>query len=124
MAGQALTAKRLAGHVLFGVVVVAFLLAISPGIGSQPIGIAEAWRHWAVEDSPIHYIAFRLRMPTTLKALLAGVTLSLAGAVYQTLFRNVLATPYTLGIASGGSLGALIAVKLGVDVMWLIKCGN
>ena len=41
------------------------------------------------------------------------MTLALCGATFQVLFRNPLATPYTLGIASGGSLGALVAIRLG-----------
>ena len=61
-------------------------------------------------------IGFRLRWPRTLLALQVGITLALCGATFQTLFRNPLATPYTLGIASGGSLGALIAIKLGWEV--------
>lgn len=58
-------------------------------------------------------IGFGQRFPRTLLALQVGVTLALCGATFQVLFRNPLATPYTLGIASGGSLGALIAIRLG-----------
>ncbi len=58
-------------------------------------------------------IGFDLRFPRTLLALEVGATLALCGAVFQILFRNPLATPYTLGLASGGSLGALVAIRLG-----------
>jgi iron complex transport system permease protein len=58
-------------------------------------------------------IGFGQRFPRTLLALQVGVTLALCGATFQVLFRNPLATPYTLGIASGGSLGALIAIRVG-----------
>ncbi len=61
----------------------------------------------------VQHIAFHQRFPRTLLALQVGVTLALCGAVFQILFRNPLATPYTLGISSGGSLGALIAIRLG-----------
>ena len=44
--------------------------------------------------------------------------MALCGATFQILFRNPLATPYTLGIASGGSLGALIAIRLGWGLLW------
>lgn len=95
--------------------VVAVLL--SPGIGSQSgrVGPVDAWRAWSQGDhgSIEYWIAFHIRLPRTLLALEAGVTLALCGAVFQILFRNPLATPYTLGIASGGSLGALVAMKLG-----------
>lgn len=59
------------------------------------------------------YFGFEQRLPRTLLALQVGMTLGLCGATFQVLFRNPLATPYTLGIASGGSLGALLAIRLG-----------
>lgn len=65
------------------------------------------------------YIGFEQRFPRTLLALQVGITLALCGATFQTLFRNPLATPYTLGIASGGSLGALIAIKFGWELSLL-----
>lgn len=96
------------------------VLLISPGVGTQTssLGVVDAWRAFLdPQRDPSHYtIAFTLRMPQTLLALQAGVTLGLCGAVFQTLFRNPLATPYTLGISSGGSLGALIAIKFGFEI--------
>ncbi len=94
--------------------VLAVMILISPGIGTQDVGIIDAWRSlFDSEPNSIHYsIAWQLRFPRTLKALLAGSVLALCGAVFQTLFRNPLATPYTVGIASGASLGALICYKL------------
>ena len=59
------------------------------------------------------HIGFGQRFARSLLALQVGFTLALCGATFQVLFRNPLATPYTLGIASGGSLGALIAIRLG-----------
>ncbi len=58
-------------------------------------------------------IGFDQRLARSLNALQVGITLAICGATFQILFRNILATPYTLGIASGGSLGALLALKLG-----------
>lgn len=98
------------GLLLAGVVVV------SPGIGTHAgAGPVDVWRAYMAGDAqaPAYYIGFEYRLPRTLLAVAAGATLALCGAVFQTLFRNSLATPYTLGIASGGSLGALTAIKLG-----------
>lgn len=64
-------------------------------------------------------IGFRHRFPRTLLALQVGITLALCGATFQVLFRNPLATPYTLGVSSGGSLGALIAIKFGWEAQVL-----
>ena len=68
-------------------------------------------------------IGFGRRLPRTLMALQVGMTLALCGATFQVLFRNPLATPYTLGIASGGSLGALIAIRLGLSFSFLAVSG-
>ncbi len=51
------------------------------------------------------------RLPKTTLAALAGAALALAGLTMQTLFRNDLATPYTLGIASGASFGATLSIQ-------------
>jgi iron complex transport system permease protein len=89
------------------------VLAVSPSVGTHPLGLGEAWTALFDESAvTARTIAWDLRFPRALKAVVAGITLALAGAVYQTLFRNPLATPYTLGVASGASLGALIAYRL------------
>ncbi|MDR2345260.1 MAG: iron ABC transporter permease [Planctomycetaceae bacterium] len=58
--------------------------------------------------SPIYVLRFN----RVLVAMAAGGGLAMGGLVFQSLFRNPLATPYTLGIASGASLGAAIAFQL------------
>ncbi|MGB9604868.1 MAG: FecCD family ABC transporter permease [Bryobacteraceae bacterium] len=63
--------------------------------------------------SPDQEILFHTRLPRVLLALLAGGTLASAGALFQALLRDALATPYTLGISSGASLGAVLAMSLG-----------
>jgi len=60
-----------------------------------------------------------LRLPRILFAFLVGFSLTLVGAVFQALLRNDLATPYTLGVSSGGALGAVLAIKLGLAVTYL-----
>jgi iron complex transport system permease protein len=111
-----LTPRRLWFCVAVCLLAAAAAMLISPGVGTSRLGLIEAWRSLGdpPAESQAHAIAFGLRLPRAGKALLVGMTLSLCGAVFQTLFRNPLATPYTLGIASGGSLGALIAIKLGL----------
>jgi iron complex transport system permease protein len=63
-------------------------------------------------------ILFTLRIPRVLFAFLVGFALALIGTVYQSLLRNDLATPYTLGVSTGGALGAVLAIKLGIDFSW------
>ena len=64
-------------------------------------------------------IYWPLRVPRTCLAGLAGAGLAVAGVILQALFRNPLATPYTLGIASGASLGAALGSLLGISGYWL-----
>ena len=87
---------------------------IAPFIGSTPIAFGAVF-------------AGRCRSPTTwtrrssssrgcrasLAAALVGGTLAAAGVVFQALLRNALATPYTLGVSAGASLGAMLAITFG-----------
>jgi iron complex transport system permease protein len=84
-------------------------LCVAPLIGSVSIDFARAF----AGQSPDKEILFYTRLPRVLLALLAGGTLAVAGVLFQALLRDALATPYTLGISSGASLGAVIAICLG-----------
>jgi ABC-type Fe3+-siderophore transport system permease subunit len=53
------------------------------------------------------------RAPRILLGLLAGGGLAVAGAIFQALLRNPLATPHTLGVSAGGALWAVLAISLG-----------
>ena len=67
----------------------------------------------ATSKSPIANILLYLRLPKMLTAILAGASLSVAGLMMQTLFRNPLAGPYILGVSSGASLGVALVTMLG-----------
>ena len=58
-------------------------------------------------------IFWRIRVPRVVLGFIAGAALGAAGVVFQALFRNPLASPYTLGVASGASFGAACAIVLG-----------
>jgi iron complex transport system permease protein len=61
-------------------------------------------------------IIWEIRVPRVLLAGAAGATLAMAGATYQGVFRNPLADPYLIGVATGAALGATIVVVSGADV--------
>jgi len=92
-------------------------LVICPAIGSVKINVLTAWAHrgdWAGNlDASVFFVT---RLPRVLLAALAGAALALAGAAFQALLRNPLAEPFTLGVSSGGALGAVLAIKLGFDL--------
>jgi iron complex transport system permease protein len=57
-------------------------------------------------------ILFEIRLPHALLILLTGAALAGSGASYQGLFRNPLADPYLIGVASGAGLGAVVAMSI------------
>lgn len=62
----------------------------------------------------LHDVVYLIRFPRTVLALAIGMGLSVCGVVMQSVVKNPLADPYILGISSGASLGATLALMLGV----------
>lgn len=89
------------------------LLSMSPWLGATSI-----WP-WEMQD-----IFWQLRVPRVLWGAVAGATLAVVGGVLQALFQNPLATPYTLGIASGAALGAMSAIQAGVASLWVLTASS
>jgi len=78
----------------------------------QTITPAALWS--AASSSMDEKIFWRLRVPRTVTAFLVGAALSLSGLIFQAMFCNPLATPFTLGIAGGAALGAALYIRIGV----------
>lgn len=64
-------------------------------------------------------IIWQVRLPRMLAATLLGAGLAAAGAVFQSLLRNPLVSPDILGVSAGAGLGAVIAMLLGMSLLWL-----
>lgn len=60
-----------------------------------------------------HQIFWEIRLPRTILAFAIGSILALSGLIFQTIFRNPMSTPFTLGVASGATLFTAIAIVLG-----------
>lgn len=58
-------------------------------------------------------IYWDIRLPRLILATLTGAALSVSGAAFQSIFRNPMADPYVLGVSSGASLGASLAIVMG-----------
>ena len=69
-------------------------------------------------------IILSVRIPRVLCAALIGAALSLCGAAMQGLFRNPLADGSTLGVSSGGALGAAVAIVLEISIPGIPLAGN
>lgn len=68
-------------------------------------------------------VFFKLRLPRTIMALLAGAGLGLAGAVFQIIFKNPLASPDIIGVSSGVNLGAAVAIVISSYSMTAVGFG-
>jgi iron complex transport system permease protein len=79
---------------------------------AQGLGLADG----AVEPRTAT-VVWHLRLPRVLAGALVGAALAAAGAAYQALFRNPLASPDLLGVSSGAALGAASAIVLGLPLL-------
>ena len=105
---------------VFTVVIV--LLAV--GLGSVPISPSETVRAvlHGLSGAPLEgndVIIWQLRLPRVALGLLVGAALGVSGAAFQGVFRNPLADPYLMGVASGAGLGATLAISFGLGALWL-----
>ncbi len=87
-------------------------LIAAPMAGMRVITWPEALR--SGPGSPEHAIFWTIRVPRVCVSFLAGTGLALCGMAFQAMFRNLLATPFTLGVASGASLGAALCLRMGL----------
>ena len=93
---------------------VAILLA--PLVGSTRIHLGAVFdRSIPYADNIDAQIFFVARLPRVLAAALVGSALALSGVVFQALLRNPLASPDTLGVSAGASLGAMMAITFDLD---------
>ena len=99
---------------------VVFVVALT--VGRYVIGVSDFFK--AVFSNNPDYsiqrsIVFDLRLPRTLMATLVGIGLSLSGLLYQETFRNNLVSPDLLGVSAGASVGAAIAIVLGLSSVFI-----
>lgn len=85
-------------------VTTAFVLSLF--LGKYPLTFSLLWKR---EPQALR-VFLTLRLPRTIMALLGGFGLGVAGSVYQTVFRNPLASPDIIGVSSGASAGAAFAI--------------
>jgi len=100
-------------HFLLALLALAIALLLSLAIGSVFLPPAELWAvitGGGAETSA--HILWKIRLPRTILIALTGAALGGSGAAYQGLFRNPLADPFLIGVASGAGLGAVIAMSI------------
>ena len=95
------------------------------GIGRVSISPAEVFGVFTGNSSVslmTRMTIWNLRFPRIILAALAGAGLATAGCAFQSLFANPLATPDTLGVASGASFGAALGLLMGLPLMGVQVC--
>jgi len=102
--------KRMFLAILVMICLVSFFSSVS--IGAVTIPLQEVFKNlFGLADSPsFQNIIINIRLPNTLAALIAGSGLAISGAVMQSVLRNPLGSPFTLGISQAGAFGAAIAI--------------
>jgi iron complex transport system permease protein len=97
------------------VALVPLSLALAIAQGSVDMSFAQLARALAGNgDDVLREIVWDVRMPRALAAFACGALLALSGALLQVLLRNPLADPYILGVSGGASVGALLAMVMGM----------
>jgi len=103
----------------WGVGILALLVAIlgALAVGRFPITPTQLWAILTGADTGTGAIVFwNIRAPRVAAAILVGACLAAAGAAFQGMFRNPLASPDLLGVSAGASLGAVLGIFLGLPV--------
>ncbi len=101
----------------FALAALAVLMIASLGIGRFAVDFSSlaSALFTGGADSTESMVIGSVRLPRILLAVIAGAGLSVAGAAFQAIFNNPLATPDTLGVTSGAAFGAVLAILFGFE---------
>ncbi|MBP9999951.1 MAG: iron ABC transporter permease [Clostridiales bacterium] len=105
--------------IIAGMTMLVVLAVFSLFVGKYPLSMREL-----LAGNELHWRVFlTLRVSRTVVGVLGGFALGIAGFVFQTVFRNPLASPDIIGVSSGASAGAaagiLFGAGLGITTGWL-----
>ncbi len=99
----------LAGFLLLGA---GLVLSISLGAANIPVGDVAASLLGQAVSKRVDMIVWNIRLPQALAAIVAGAGLAISGAAMQSILRNPLASPFTLGISHAAAFGAAFSVMI------------
>ena len=99
---------------LIGLALLFLLLLVSISVGSVPVPLGEVLRVLFTGEGShqMQMIILNIRLPQTLAAVVAGAGLSVSGAAMQSILRNPLGSPFTLGISNAAAFGAAFSVMI------------
>lgn len=113
--------ESLFNFILFLVLVFIFLLSLS--FGRYKIEILDILKlifKKEVLDQRVSLVFYHIRLPRVILAVLVGMALASAGSVYQSAFRNSMASPDILGASQGAAFGASLAIILDLSSFFII----
>lgn len=101
---------------IFLLILLAAGLLTSLLAGSVKTNLQDLWNFIINHNKTYATIFLNLRLPRALLAFLVGASLSLSGAILQGYFQNPMADPFVVGVSSGASVGAVLAINLGLNL--------
>lgn len=105
---------------LFFVLNLALIMtSMATGAGQTSFPELFSFLNHSLGDPSISYIFSDLRIPRTFALVSIGLSLGYSGVILQTLLNNPLSEPYTLGLSGGATLGAVLALLIGIEPIWL-----
>ncbi|WP_313578292.1 iron ABC transporter permease [Chishuiella sp.] len=110
------------GIILFLIIILFLSFLFTLKLGQIPISYVDIWTALTKsnQNELLNDIILNLRLPRIVFAILVGAGLSLCGYVMQSTIQNPLADPYILGISSGASLGAAVAISIRFSLKGII----
>lgn len=118
-----LTIKRI-GFIVLCIMACAILSVFAATIGSYPVTPEQVFNEIINtvlgkehESVAIHHVVMNLRMPAIITCLVGGFALAVCGVCMQSMLKNPLADPYTMGISSGAGFGAALAIIISMEIL-------
>ncbi len=98
--------------ILAGIVIVFILFIFAISVGAVAIPPIEVLQTLLGSSTSVVWtrIIWNIRLPQAIAAIVAGIGLAVAGVAMQSILRNPLASPFTLGISSAGAFGAAVSI--------------
>lgn len=112
-----MTTRRKSAVIVFLCLLAIFVLLAAPFVGMKITPLSAIYD--PVGSGKEAEIFWMIRVPRVCISFLAGAALAISGMAFQALFMNALATPFTLGVASGASLGAALYIRFGLPAVLL-----
>ncbi len=110
--------KKFRLTIIIGIISTVVFSIIAICLGQFKISVIDVFRILIHQETNINnakIVIFNVRIPRILLSLVAGSGLAVAGAAFQCIFSNPLATADTLGCANGASFGAALGILIGLN---------